>query len=389
MELPARLPEPSADERAASERMRDHLRQALRVAGGFLPFEQYMELALFAPGLGYYVGGTQKFGRDGDFTTAPERSPLFGRAIANFWQLQGDLGDTVLEFGGGSGRLAVAMLGELARRNALPARYVIVELSPELRERQQALLQAQSWAGKISLEWLSGPPAVPYQGLVLANEVLDSLPVVAFEIGAEGLLERGVVEDGAGFRWASRPAGALLARRLEATLAGSVLPEGFRGEVNLRLPAWLADLRNFVRGGLALLFDYGEPRQALHHPSQVGGTLRSFYRHRLLDDPFWRPGLQDITASVDFTHVAEAAGAAGLRVLGYTTQASFLLANGIERMLGDAMADDAAEGARLALEARALLLPGEMGVRFKVMALGLGRDAAVDGFGVRDERHRL
>ena len=389
MELPARLPEPSADERAASERMRDSLRLAVRAAGGFLPFDQYMELALFAPGLGYYVGGARKFGPDGDFTTAPERSPLFGRAIANFWQAQERLGDTVLEFGGGSGRLAEAVLGELARRDALPARYAIVELSPALRERQQALLRAQPWAGRVSLEWLAGPPPVPFQGMVLANEVLDSLPVTAFEVGAEGLRERGVMEDGAAFRWSTRPAGPALVQCIEATHGGVVLPEGFRGEINLRLPAWIADLPNFVRNGLALLFDYGEPRRALQHPSQGDGTLRCFHRHRLMDDPFWLPGLQDITASVDFTAVAEAATAAGLEVLGYTTQASFLLANGIERMLAEAMSRDAAAGARLALQARGLLLPGEMGVRFKAMALGLAGVGAITGFGDRDERHRL
>ena len=389
MELPAELPEPSADEREASERMRDCVRRALRAAGGFLPFEQYMELVLFAPGLGYYVGGTRKFGPDGDFTTAPERSPLFGRALANFWHAQRQPGDTVLEFGGGSGRLALAMLDELAQRDALPARYAIVELSPALRECQQALLLAQPWAGRVSLEWLTGPPPVPFTGLALANEVLDSLPVVAFEVGADVFRERGVVEEGTGFGWSARPASAALARRIQATLGTSGHPEGYRGEINLRLPAWLADLPNFVRGGLALLFDYGEPRRMLLHPSQADGTLRSFYRHRLLDDLFWLPGLQDITASVDFTAVAEAATAANLEVLGYTTQASFLLANGIERMLAEAMARDMAEASKLALQARALLLPGEMGVRFKVMALGLAHADGLTGFCERDERHRL
>ena len=389
MELPARLPEPSANEREASNRMRDCIRQAVAATGGFLPFERYMDLALFAPGLGYYVGGARKFGADGDFITAPERSPLFGRAIANFWHAHRDAGDTLLEFGGGSGRLAASVLDELAARHALPRRYVIVELSPELRERQQALLQGQPWATAVSLEWLSGPPAVPFEGLAIANEVLDALPVAAFELGDPHLLERGVVVAGDEFRWATRPADGLLAQRYVETLAGLDLPAGFRGEINLRLRAWIADLPQFVRRGLALLFDYGEPRRALYHPSQHEGTLRCFHRHRLMDDPFWLPGLQDITASVDFTAVAEAASDAGFGVLGYASQAGFLLGNGIERMIADAMAVDPAQGARLALQARALLLPGEMGVRFKGMALGLDPEAALVCFADRDERHRL
>ena len=389
MEIPARLPEPSVDERVASERLSRRIRQALDAAGGFLPFEQFMELALFAPGLGYYVGGARKFGAEGDFITAPERSTLFGRAVAHFWRAHLGYGDTVLEFGGGTGRLAASVLDELARLRALPARYVIVELSPDLRERQQALLRAQAWASQVSLEWLAGPPPKPFHGLVLANEVLDALPTAVFEVGASGLRERGVEHDGSGFRWSDRPAGPTLARRFGQALGGLGLPTGFRGEINLRLQAWLGDLPNFVQHGLALLFDYGEPRRDLYHPSQPGGTLRCFHRHRVMDDPFWLPGLQDITASVDFTAVAEAANAAGLSVLGFANQASFLLANGIERMLAEGMSRDPTEGSLLAMQARALLLPGEMGVRFKAMALGLHPAAALALFADRDERHRL
>ena len=206
MEVPARLPQPTPDECAASDALCRLIGDEIDRAGGFLSFERYMDLALFAPGFGYYVGGTHKFGAGGDFVTAPEVSLLFGRAIARHWQRIARPDDEVLEFGGGSGRLALGFLAALAEDDALPARYTIVELSPELRERQQALLHAQPWANGLALQWLAGPPSQPIRGLVLANEVLDAIPACVFEVAAEGLLERGVRRDGSGFGWCHRPA---------------------------------------------------------------------------------------------------------------------------------------------------------------------------------------
>ena len=390
MDVPSRLPDPSPAELAVSAALTDRIAALVAAAGGFLPFDAYMAEALFAPGLGYYLNGSRKFGADGDFVTAPEISPLFGQTVARQCLQAQAYGDTIIEFGGGTGKLAASVLTALANMDALPARYLILELSPDLRETQQRLLRALPFAHQLEIDWLRDAPAVPCQGIILANEILDALPTAAFARDDNGFVERGIgVDAERALVWRERPVGGRLAAALAERLTGLELTPGYQSEINLQQTLWLADLPRFIDRGVALLFDYGSPRQELYHPDRRDGTLRCYWRHRLHADPLWLPGLQDITASVDFTHVAEAAIDAGLQLLGYATQASFLLANGIESRLQAAMAADPAGAMSLAAQARMLLLPSEMGTSFKAMALGIGGVAGLAQFALRDERHQL
>lgn len=388
MESRPSLPEPDADELAHAAAVRARIDAAIGAAGGRLSFERYMDLALYAPGLGYYVAGARTFGRDGDFVTAPELSPLFGATLARQCaEVLERTGGAIVEFGGGSGRLAAALLAELAAQDALPASYCIVELSPALRERQRATIAASAPGALSRVHWLCDAPAAPFDGVVIANEVLDALPVRLFVRDHGVDFERGVTHDADGeLAWTRWPADAALSAAIASCF--ETAPEHYASEVNLRARAWIADLRRFLRRGVALLIDYGDARYARYHAQRDGGSLRCYFRHRVLDDPLRHPGLQDITASVDFTRVAEDASAAGFDVLGYATQASFLLACGIEDCL-HARCAGSTEYARLALEARVLLLPQEMGTRCKVIALGRDYADALRGFQLRDERHRL
>jgi SAM-dependent MidA family methyltransferase len=349
-----------------------------------------MDLALYAPGLGYYVAGARTFGRDGDFVTAPELSPLFGATLARQCaEVLAHTGGSILEFGGGSGRLAAALLGELAAHGALPPTYCIVELSPALRARQRETIATQVPAALSRVQWLTDAPAAPLDGVVLANEVLDALPLRLFA-RIDGVdYERGVTCDATGaLTWSRWAADAALRATIAQCFAPAQPPADYASELNFRMRTWLADLPRFLRRGVALLVDYGDARHERYHAQNDGGSLRCYFRHRVLDDPLRHPGLQDITASVDFTRVAEDACDAGFEVLGYATQASFLLACGIEDILQEQIAD-ATRHARLALEARVLLLPQEMGTRCKVLALGRDYGEPLRGFRLRDERHRL
>jgi len=384
------LPEPTADELVHVAAVRECIFEAIDRAGGRLSFERYMDLALYAPGLGYYVAGARTFGRDGDFVTAPELSPLFGATLARQCaEVLGRTGGSIVEFGGGSGRLAAALLAELAAHDALPEFYCIVELSPALRVRQRETIAARVPDALPRVRWLTDAPVAPLDGIVIANEVLDALPVCLFARVAGVDYERGVTRDAAGgLAWTRWPADASLSRAIAECFATASPPADFVSEVNPRVGLWLADLPRFLRRGVALLIDYGDARHARYHAENDGGSLRCYFRHRVLDDPLRHPGLQDITASVDFTRVATAACDAGFTVLGYATQTSFLLACGIEEILHSHLGDPAAH-ARRALEARILLLPQEMGTRCKVLAVSRDYDDALCGFRLRDERHRL
>lgn len=390
METRPSLPEASEDELAHAAAVRARIDAALAAAGGRLSFEDYMDLALYAPGLGYYVAGARTFGRDGDFVTAPELSPLFGATLAQQCrEVLATTGDTIVEFGGGSGRLAAALLADLALHDALPAAYCIVELSPALRARQHATIAERAPAALSRVRWLADAPASAIDGVVIANEVLDALPVRLFERVAGSDYERGITRDAQGaLTWTRWPAEAGLAAAIAECFAPAPPPADYASEVNLRARTWLADLPRFLRRGIALLIDYGDARHERYHPQNDGGSLRCYFRHRVLDDPLRHPGLQDITASVDFTRVAEDAVAAGFDVLGYATQASFLLACGIEERLQAALGEPGAH-ARRAMEARILLLPQEMGTRCKVIALGRDYVAPLRGFALRNEKHRL
>ncbi|HTQ37027.1 MAG TPA: SAM-dependent methyltransferase [Steroidobacteraceae bacterium] len=384
--------EDAAHESAHAGRVLARLRERIAAAGGWLPFDAYMQLALYEPGLGYYSAGAHKLGDGGDFTTAPEISPLFGRCLARHCRevLAATPGGDILEIGAGSGRLACDVLTALAQADALPARYRILEISADLRERQRTLLARLPPPLGTRVEWLDAPPAQPWHGALLANEVLDALPVQCFAWRDGEVFERGVALDAAGKPcWREVPASASLQVEVERVRAdaGAAWISGHVAELCMRTGPWLGEVTRAMSRGVALFIDYGLPRRDYYHPQRSAGTLRSHHRQRAHDDPFARPGMEDLTAWVDFTRVAEAADAAGLDVLGYTTQAALLLGLGIEAEV--AAAPDETTRIRRAGEARRLLMPEEMGESFKAMALGRGFTTAPGGLVVQDLRSRL
>jgi SAM-dependent MidA family methyltransferase len=393
------LPALSDDERLHVARVAEHIRAFIAARGGTIGFDAFMRLALYAPGLGYYSAGATKLGAAGDFTTAPEVSSLFSRCLARqAADILAETGGGVLEIGAGSGRMAADVLTELAALDALPDAYRILEVSADLAERQRARI-AQLPAGLASrVSWLDDWPERPMRGVVLANEVLDAMPVERFVLRGrpDGIAVNalGVASAGEGFEWReTSPTPEMLnavADIVEALPAP--LPDGYTSELCLAFQPWMAGLAAQLEAGVALLIDYGLPRSHLYHPERVQGTLRCHFRHRAHDDPFVHVGLQDITAWVDFTRVAEAADSAGLEVLGFATQAAFLIGAGMESLLATELTiagDDARRRALLAGEARRLLLPGEMGEVFKVIALGRGFEPPLAGFVTQDLRGSL
>lgn len=387
------LPAPPPEAQAHSARLAERLRAAIEKAGGWIPFEHYMDLALYAPGLGYYSAGAQKFGAAGDFVTAPEISALFGRCVAR--QCHDILAQLekpeILELGAGTGLLAVDILSELESLNLLPERYRILEVSAELRGRQYETLANRVPHLLDRVSWLERLPETPIEGVILGNEVLDALPVAVFEIGQGGPRERGVSLENGAFVWALHTPRRPLVRALSAVEKelGNKLPKGYRSELCLRLPAWITALAETLERGVMLLSDYGLPRRELYLPERNRGTLLCHYRHRAHEDVFFWPGLQDLTAWVDFTAVGEAALAADLDVLGYTTQAHFLLGAGLNECLWDLPTLEMKQQAELTRQARQLVLPEEMGEKFKFIALGRGIDPPLRGFSVRDLRDHL
>jgi SAM-dependent MidA family methyltransferase len=349
-----------------------------------------MRLALYAPGLGYYSAGATKLGSGGDFVTAPEISSLFSRCLARQCAdvLQDTRGD-VLELGAGSGRMAADVLTELAALDCLPERYFILEVSADLAERQRTRLAELPRELSSRVQWLDRWPERVMRGVVLANEVLDAMPVERFVLrtrpGGLDVRALGVGLSRDGFEWReTSPSPELMhavADIVEALPAP--LPDGYVSEVCLAFQPWIASLAAQLEQGVALLIDYGLPRAHLYHPERSAGTLRCHFRHRAHDDPFINVGLQDITAWVDFTRVAEAADSAGLEVLGFASQAAFLIGAGMESLLTAGMqlaGEDIVARSRLAGEARRLMLPGEMGEIFKVIALGRGYGSPLAGF---------
>jgi SAM-dependent MidA family methyltransferase len=379
-------------EAAHSSRILELICTRIAAAGGWLPFDAYMQMALYEPGLGYYSAGARKLGRGGDFTTAPEMSPLFGRCLARHCtEILGVLGGgDVLEIGAGSGRLAFDVLAAMAERNALPERYLILEISADLRARQQALLASLPAPLAARVHWLDAPPAEGWQGALLANEVLDALPVECFAWRDGQLRERGVAVDADGaLHWQERAASESLCAEVQR-LRDDVhvaWPSGYTSELCLRTAAWLEEVTRTLSQGVALFIDYGLPRRDYYHAQRAAGTLRSHHRQQAHDDPFAHPGMEDLTAWVDFTRVAEGADAAGLEVLGFTTQTALLLGLGIEADV--AAAHDERTRVARAGEARRLLMPDEMGENFKAIALGRGWQRPLAGFVLQDQRARL
>lgn len=381
-----KLPLPDAAAAEHSKRLCKHIADEIRSAGGWIPFSRYMNLALFAPGLGYYSGGSHKFGATGDFVTAPELSSVFAQTLAvQVEQVMRLSAPNIVEAGPGSGTLAAELLLELERRDALPVRYGLLELSAELRERQAATLAARAPHLMERVLWLERLPE-RHAGVVMANEVLDAMPVDLLAWHAGGVCERGVTLDQEGsFRWEDRPASDLLA---EAAMALGVTPP-YLSEVGRAAQAWVASWGSSLEQGALLLIDYGFPAREYYHAQRSSGTLMCHYRHHAHDDPFFLPGLNDITAHVDFSAIAEAGVDAGLACYGYTSQAQFLLNCGITDVLARVSLDDQARYLPLAASAQKLLNPSEMGELFKILALGRGIDTPLIGFTSGDRSHTL
>jgi SAM-dependent MidA family methyltransferase len=381
---------PTLHESAHAAAMQRLLLERVTAAGGWLPFDEYMRIALYEPGLGYYSAGSHKLGAGGDFTTAPEISPLFGRCLAKHCAdvLNALGGGEVLELGAGSGRLACDVLTAMAEQGAPPARYRILEVSADLRERQQQLLATLPPSLAARVEWLDEPPREPWQGALLANEVLDALPVKRFVRRNGVWCELGVaVNADTVLAWSDAPVSSALLDAIAALHLSDDLPDDFESELCPMLTPWVSEVTASMQRGVALFIDYGLPRHEYYSAARDRGTLRCHYQQRAHDDPFAHPGLEDITAWVDFTRVAESADAAGLHVLGYGTQMGALLGLGIEAET--AAVSDEPTRIRRASEARQLLMPTEMGETFKFMALGRGFAEPLAAFRHQDLRERL
>jgi SAM-dependent MidA family methyltransferase len=397
------LPEPPEHLKRLSEALSRRIRAEIR-DHGMIPFSRFMERALYEPGLGYYSAGLHKLGAGGDFVTAPEIGRLFAACLARQLREAASLlgGCDILEVGAGSGRLAAALLRELGPDD-LPGRYRILETSADLRSVQQEHIAAAAPDWHDRVEWLDAPPEQGWCGVLLANEVIDALAVERFRITASGVEQVCVAEKrDDGFGWAYRPAPPELERAVGHVTAQlyQSLGEGYRSEIQLLLTPWLYEITERLERGLALFIDYGYPRREYYLPQRRDGTLMCHYRHRAHGDAFFWPGLQDITAWVDFTALAEAADACGLEVLGYASQAMFLLGCGLDQVMAAETANHSGNGLALSAEARQLTLPGMMGERFQVMALGRGLQQAGEGdpdgdapplcgFSLQDLRYRL
>ncbi|MES1981041.1 MAG: SAM-dependent methyltransferase [Pseudomonadota bacterium] len=379
------LPLPSPQARAHSAQLRDFIHHDIEIQGGWIPFSRWMELALYAPGLGYYSAGTSKFGNAGDFVTAPEISPLFGRTLARqVCDIMTHSMPHVIELGAGSGQLAVDLLSELEKMECLPERYDILEVSPDLRARQQKLLRQKLPHLMQHVRWLSTLPDT-ITGVLIGNEVLDALPVHLVHWTEDRVLERGVASSGKKFVWQERlpqiPALLEIAQQIN-------VPDDYLSEISLAARGLVSSLCERLRHGAILFIDYGFGAREYYHPQRSEGTLMCHYRHHAHDDPFFLPGLQDITSHVDFSAVAEAAIDSGAAMLGYTTQAHFLINCGITEFLEQADPEKVRDYAPQSAQLQKLTSPAEMGELFKVIALGKGLEKPLRGFTI-GEKSRL
>ena len=386
------LPQPDAVSAAQSERCADYVRARIRDAGGSISFAEFMHYVLYAPGLGYYSAGSRKFGEDGDFITAPEVSPLFGRAVARQCAgvLQSVPDATLLEFGAGSGRLALEVLRTLEEHDALPAEYRIMEVSADLRDRQQRLLSAEIPELVDRITWLDRMPET-HRGVIIANEVLDALPVERFMRRSSGVFQLRVADEAGEFVFVDEPAPRVLATAVESIERdiGKRLPDMYVSEVSLASPAWLRDVAQMLEHGMILLFDYGVSRREYYAPDRNEGWLRCHFRHRAHSDPLILTGIQDLTAWVDFTAIAEAAVSSGLDVLGYVSQSQFLLAGGMEADLQDFAGMPLESQLQTAAQIKVLTLPGEMGENIKCIGLARGNIPGPAAFASADRTHTL
>lgn len=373
------LPPPGDEAAAHSRQLAESIARTIADEGDWVPFSRYMELALYAPGLGYYAAGARKFGADGDFVTAPEISPMFSACLAlQAAQVLEATGGAVLELGPGSGVLAADLYGELKSQGRAPSHYFLLEVSPDLRERQRRLIAERHPADLDRFTWIDRLPE-RIRGFVVANEVLDVVPVSLVSRRGGELLERGVIVTEAGFAWDDAPlADGDLRRR-----ALAVLPPGdhdYLTEVGLAAEGLVRTVAAALEAGVALFIDYGFTQREYYHPQRSMGTLRCHYRHRFHGDPFFLPGLQDITAHVDFTAMARAAEQADAEVAGFTTQAYFLISCGLATLVSAGDPTATLSRLRATSAVHRLISPAEMGELFKVLGVSRGFDAPLVGF---------
>ena len=389
---PSSLPQPDPDSIAHSEQTAAWIRHRIEEVGGSISFAEYMHHALYAPGLGYYTAGSTKFGEAGDFVTAPEVSSIFGRVLARqcaevLTQVDGG---AILEYGAGSGKLAVDMLCALEELNALPSSYLVLEVSPDLRERQETYVRERLPQFAELVEWVDDVPD-SHSGVIVANEVLDSMPVERFVRREQGVMQVCVRTANSGFEFAEQPAPENLARyvtNVEKQL-GARLPDGYTSEVCLAFGPWIGGMAHALKKGIAFLFDYGVSRREYFAPDRSDGWLRCHFRHFAHDDPLILPGIQDLTAWVDFTGVATVAVAQGLEVAGYATQAQFMLSGGLDAEMQGFNELPLEEQVALSGKVKTLTLPGEMGERFKCLALSKGAITTPSAFSRADRAHTL
>lgn len=383
------LPTPDADAAAHSQRLTETIRKQILAHGGWISFADFMELALYAPGLGYYAAGARKFGSAGDFVTAPEMTALFGQSLASqvaeIMQLSAP---SIIEVGAGSGRLAADLLLALESCQQLPERYAILDLSADLRARQRETIAAAAPHLLDRVTWLERLPD-DFCGVVVANELLDALPAHLVAWRQSGIFERGVGLDAAGrFSWHDRPASGPLLAAAEEIAGQCDLPDNYLSEISLAARAWSAEWAHRLQRGALLLIDYGFPRHEFYHPQRNQGTLMCHYRHHSHPDPFYLPGLQDLTVHVDFTAIIAAAHAGGLDLLGYTSQGQFLLNCGLLDRLAE-LPQGTPDYFRASSATGKLLMPHEMGELFKVIAIGRDIKQPLRGFASGDQSRRL
>jgi SAM-dependent MidA family methyltransferase len=385
----ANVATPTHEALAHSARVVAHIEESIAASGGWISFADYMGAALYAPGLGFYVAGARKFGPAGDFVTAPELTSLFGEALAaQIAPILAQLpGGELIELGPGTGRLAVDVLRALAASDALPERYCLLEVSPDLRERQREHLRDRVPDLLPRVQWIDVLPA-HWRGVLLANEMLDAVPPHLIARRGGAWLERGVEVGGAGeLRFADRP----LAKGALRDAAGTCFPgdSDYVSEINPAAQALVRSLAQRCDAGALLMLDYGFPSSEYYHPQRNAGTLMAHYRHRAMDDPFFLPGLADLTAHVDFSAMARVGVAGGMSLAGFATQARFLINCGILDALARRGEPQSAAYLREAAAVQKLLSPAEMGELFKVLALAKGIGDDLIGFRDGDQSHRL
>jgi SAM-dependent MidA family methyltransferase len=373
------LPAPTADAATHSQLLAEHIASVIAAEGDWIPFRRFMELALYAPGMGYYTAGARKFGGDGDFVTAPEISDMYAKCVSRqALQVLEATGGDVLELGPGSGVLAADLFGELKAVGRMPRSYQLLEVSPDLRERQRARIAERFPQDLGRFAWIDRLPE-RIRGLVIANEVLDVVPFALVHRKDGELFERGVIVSEAGFAWDDEKLGDGDLRRR----AAAVLPPGdydYLTEIGLAAEGLVRTIASSLEAGVALFIDYGFSEREFYHPQRSMGTLRCHYRHRFHGDPFFMPGLQDITAHVDFTAMSRAAQEGGAEVEGFTTQAYFLISCGLAMLVS--AGDPTATLSRLKATSAVhrLISPSEMGELFKVMGIVKGMDGPLLGF---------